>query len=444
MIRKVLNKRYRLHKERRILPILNELEKNQYLTCEEIENLQKTKLSNILKIAVDNVPYYDYLKKESAEIFSDGISSKQMLDKFPVLTKKIIIDNYKSLINPRCQNKVIKNYSGGSTGKPVKLLQDSVMRDYGLAATIRSDRWAGWEFGSSVFKFWGASRDQSAHLKEKAKRFLFNEYVFDAFGWDKDTIKTIYKLMKKEKPEIIIAYASALYFYVDTVIQMGLKPNHVPKGIITSADMLYDWQRKEIEEYFNCKVFNRYGCRELGLISCECKEHNGMHISSDRIYLEVVDDNNQPVPDGCAGRILITDLTNTAMPIIRYEIGDIGTISKQRTCKCGRGLPKLESIQGRITDYIVSSDGKYVSGTALTTVVPQLNNVQQIQIIQKEKGKVLTKVVKGANYSKQDELNIETVLKKYLGIDMIIEIEYVSSLLNEKSGKYRFVVNEMC
>ena len=82
LIRKVLNKRYRLHKERRILPILNELEKNQYLTCEEIENLQKTKLSNILKIAVDNVPYYDYLKKESAEIFSDGISSKQMLDKF--------------------------------------------------------------------------------------------------------------------------------------------------------------------------------------------------------------------------------------------------------------------------------------------------------------------------------------------------------------------------
>ena len=112
-----------------------------------------------------------------------------------------------------------------------------------------------------------------------------------------------------------------------------------------------------------------------------------MHISSDRIYLEVVDDNNQPVPDGCAGRILITDLTNTAMPIIRYEIGDIGTISKQRTCKGGRGLPKLESIQGRITDYIVSSDGKYVSGTALTTVVPQLNNVQQIQIIQKKKGK---------------------------------------------------------
>ncbi len=443
MIRKELSKKYRLHQSYNAIPLLEELEKNQYLKLDEIKVLQKGKLKNILKIAVENVPYYEFLKKESDLIFSDNMTTKQMLDKFPILTKQNLIEKYDDLINPNCKNKIFKNYSGGSTGKPVKLLQDSVMRDFGLAATIRSDRWAGWEFGSSVFKFWGASRDQSADLKEKAKRFLFNEYVFDAFGWNENTIRTVYKLMKKEKPEIIIAYASAVYFYVDTVKKMGLKSNHTPKGIITSADMLYDWQRKEIEEYFNCKIFNRYGCREVGLIACECEEHDGMHISSDRIYLEVVDDNNQPVPDGCSGRILITDLTNTAMPIIRYEIGDIGAISENHICKCGRGLPKLKYIEGRVTDYLVDTDGKYISGTALTTVVPQLNNVQQIQIIQKEKGKVLAKIVKESNYSKNDELHVETVLKKYLGINMVVEFEYVPSLLNVKSGKYRFVINEM-
>ncbi|HQB32124.1 MAG TPA: hypothetical protein PLI19_02215 [Erysipelotrichaceae bacterium] len=443
MFSKALNKWYRLCKSKEIIPILNELENNQYLPFDEIRNLQMIRLSKILEIAIENVPYYENLKKEKKHLFSKDCSLEQILREFPILTKKELIDNYDNLINPNCMNKVFENYSGGSTGNPVRLLQDSLMRDYGLAAAMRSDRWAGWDFGSSVFKFWGASRDLSFNRKEKIKRVLLNEYLFDAFSWDEKIIKNIYKLMGRRKPEIIISYASALYFYVITIKKMGLKANHKPKGIITSADMLYDWQRKEIEEYFNCKIFNRYGCRELGLIACECEEHNGLHISSDRIYIEIVDENGHSLPEGEVGRILLTDLTNTAMPIIRYEIGDIGVISKDQICKCGRGLQKLEFIDGRVTDFIISTEGKYVSGTALTTVIPRLKNIQQIQIIQEEKGKIIVKAIKDINYSDQDELHMKNILQEYLGIDIEIKFEYVLSLLNEKTGKYRFVINEM-
>lgn len=388
------------------------------------------------------MPYYNNLREnKSLNINRDNI--KETIKRLPVLTKRDIINNYDKLINQNFTGKSHQNYSGGSTGVPVKILQDDFMINYSLAAAIRSDRWAGWDYESSIFKFWGASKDFGASYKENLKRLFFKQYMFDAFNWNKDTIIDIYKLMGKIKPNIILAYSSAIYFYVKTVKEKGLKSNHYPIGIITSADMLYDYQREEIEEYFRCKVFNRYGCREVGLIACECEEHEGMHISSDRIYLEVVDENNNQVQDGEVGRILITDLTNTAMPIIRYEIGDMGAISNEKNCKCGRGFPKLKCIEGRITDYIVTNNGKYINGAALTTLIPKLNNIEQLQLIQREVNKVIIKVIRRKGYSKEDEIDIRNKLKSYLGSDMILEFEYVDSLINKNSGKYRFIINEL-
>lgn len=280
-----------------IIPLLDELEYNQWLPFEELDKLQNIKLFKTINLAIENVPYYINLKNEM-RLDSKKKDAKDIIKQFPILTKYDLINNYDDLINPEYIGDTYQNYSGGSTGLPVKLLQDRIMQNYGSAAAIRSDKWAGWDFGSSIFKFWGASKDFGSINKEKIKRLLFNQYMFDAFNWNEDTIVDIYKLMERVKPKIILSYASALYFYVKTAKEKGLESNHRPKGIIASADMLYDYQRKEIEEYFKCKIFNRYGCREVGLIACECERHDGMHISSDRIYLEVVDENNNQVPNG--------------------------------------------------------------------------------------------------------------------------------------------------
>lgn len=131
------------------------------------------------------------------------------------------------------------------------------------------------------------------------------------------------------------------------------------------------------------------------------------------------------------------------MPIIRYEIGDIGVISNDISCKCGRNLPKLQSIQGRITDYIVTSDNRYINGAALSTLVPKLNNIEQLQLVQREVNKITVKVIKGENYSKLDEINIKNKLADYVGADMLLEFEYVYSIATKNSGKYRFIVNEL-
>src|SRR5262249_4336617 len=128
-----------------------------------------------------------------------------------------------------------------------------------------------------------------------------------------------------------------------------------PHGIISTAMLLHDWQRSVIEHVFKCSVTNRYGCEEVSLIASECEEHNGLHVNADSVYTEVP----------ANGKLLVTDLTNRAMPLIRYQIGDV-VVPSNRCCKCGRGLPLIERVEGREADYVVTPGGRLISGISLT------------------------------------------------------------------------------
>lgn len=441
MYRKWLYSIYEKISNRDVLTKLKELENNQWLPLEELEKMQNRKLMEIINISINNIPYYRQIKNELGINLNDR-NARNIIEQFPVLTKQDLISNYDNLVNPCVKEKVYKNFSGGSTGIPVTLLQDQIRNDYNSAATKRADRWCGLDFNSSVFQFWGASRDLKSNYMSKIRKIISKRYMFDAFNWNENSIVEIHRLIEKVKPEIILAYASALYFYVKTVKNKGLISTHTPKGIITSADMLYDYQRSEIEDYFNTKIFNRYGCREVGLIACECEEHNGLHISSDRLYIEIVDENNNSLPKGKVGKILITDLTNIAMPLLRYEVGDLGCLSVQQKCSCGRNLPKLDYVYGRIAEYIVTKNGNHIRVPAY--IVAKFNNVKQMQLVQNNYDLITCHVVISKDYNKKEELKIIKELKKYiLDNDMQYKFKYVDSIKNNNSGKFQFIVNDL-
>src|SRR5262249_25603036 len=145
--------------------------------------------------------------------------------------------------------------------------------------------------------------------------------------------------------------------------RQGLGPIR-PRGIITSAMILHDWQRRVIEEIFACKVTNRYGCEEVSLIACECERHEGLHVNADGVYVELIRD-GRPVGPGEPGSVVVTDLTNRAMPIIRYQVGDVAVWS-ERVCSCGRTAPLLARVEGRDADYVQTSRGELISGISLT------------------------------------------------------------------------------
>ncbi len=439
-ISNITYKVYEIITKRDVSGKLKILRDTQWKDNAELQKLQKQKLKEILNICKEDIPYY---KEILSDCKIEEENSFEILKSIPIMTKQKIQSNQELLQNKNFHGRYYKNSSGGSTGIPVHVLQDQYRNDYNSAATKRSDEWGGLRFGTSYFQFWAAKKDLKIGFFRKLRQVLFNQYIFDAFNWNDEIILDIHNLMQKKKPKVIIAYASALYLYVEKMKKIGIESTHSPDSIITSADMLYDYQRIEIEEFFNCKIFNRYGCREIGLIASECSIHDGLHISAERLIVEIIDNKGNSTEDGSVGRVIVTDLTNTVMPMIRYEIGDLGSLSTTNICSCNRGLPKLLRLEGRVTDYVITPSGKLINGVALSTIIPKFENVEQLQILQQDVDKVTLNIVANNLYSSKDERKLLEILDAFFDRELKMVCSYQKTTLNENSGKMRFIINKL-
>ena len=165
-------------------------------------------------------------------------------------------------------------------------------------------------------------------------------------------IKENISFINSFKPKLIVGYPSALNFMADYLAKNPKILKYKTNAIISAGEMIYDFQRSNIEKYFQTIVFNRYGCREVGHIASECLVHEGLHYDAERLIIEVVDDNGEICPANTVGNIVITDLNNYVFPLIRYKIGDLGSLSDEKNCKCGCTLPKINKIEGRSFDII--------------------------------------------------------------------------------------------
>jgi phenylacetate-CoA ligase len=206
--------------------------------------------------------------------------------------------------------------------------------------------------------------------------------------------------------------------------------------------VLHDFERETIEKVFSCRVTNRYGCEEVSLIACECPAHQGLHINCDSLYVEFIRD-GKPVPAGEPGAIVVTDLTNFGMPFIRYKVGDVA-IPSDRICSCGCTYPLMESLEGRVADYVVTPDGSYISGISLTeNFAMHLPGIKQMQIIQERIDLLVFRLVKGETFTEQTVLDIDRIALQRFGNQMRYQLEYVDSIQSERSGKYRFCISKL-
>jgi phenylacetate-CoA ligase len=199
--------------------------------------------------------------------------------------------------------------------------------------------------------------------------------------------------------------------------------------------MLYKTERYKIESVFGKILYNRYGCEELSIIASECSEHDGLHINAEGLYVEVLDGDNQ-VP----GKLVITDLWNKGMPLIRYEIGDMAT-TKRGLCRCGRGLPRLGEIYGRTSDFLQSPDGKLVSGISiLDTFTIHIPGIKQVQIIQDVIDNLHFKIVKDENFNEDSLALLAQNVRTIFGDQMKHETEIVDRIPQTSRGKYKFSI----
>lgn len=419
-----------------------ELDRRQFDSPSVIRARQLVMLRRILRHAADTTPYYrDLFARHAVNV--DDVQSFADLTRLPVLTKYDIRANGKTLLSELyCNQPTIKKKTSGSTGVPLEVRLDPAGLEWKRACTFRSDEWSGWTRGQRSAKVWGNPDYKHAGLRGRLRNWLYERATYlDTVKMSPEAIHRFAERIIRTKPALIFGHAHSVFLLADHFARNG-RQAYVPRGIVTTAMVLHDFQRRRIEEVFQCRVTNRYGCEEASLIACECSEHRGLHINSDSVLVETLVD-GRPAHPHEPGKIVITDLSNFAMPLIRYQVGDVGVLS-DRICRCGRGLPLLESLEGREADYVVTADGQYVSGISLTenfaVLVP---GVAQIQIVQEALDRFLFRIVRDTAFSEASERRIEQLVADRFGTQATWKCEFVEAIPQEPSGKYRFCISHV-
>jgi phenylacetate-CoA ligase len=422
------------------LRYLREFERTQFLPPEEIRALVLERLQRLLGHAYEQCPFYRNRLDRSGFVPHD-LRSLDDLSAVPILEKGDIQRHRDEMVAtdwPRAD--LIENQTGGSTGTPVSFYLSNQRRRSRAAATLRHNRWAGWNVGDKIAVIWGAPRDvPQGTWKARLRNALITRSIWlDAAHVTEFKLKQFQAAMRRFRPKHVLAYATPLVLFARYLKEREL-PVHRPESIVVSAEVLEPSDRALVEQVFGCPVFNRYGCREVSVIASECEQHDGLHVMAEGLYVEVVE-GDRPAEPGELGEVLVTDLLNFAMPLVRYRIGDMA-VYDPTPCPCGRGLPRLKSVEGRVTDFVVGSDGRLVSGVFLNTyVVARRPALGQVQLRQDVPGQVLYKIAADGrrDISPSDLKFLQTETKRYVGSDTKVEYELVERLRPEPSGKYLF------
>jgi phenylacetate-CoA ligase len=249
---------------------------------------------------------------------------------------------------------------------------------------------------------------------------------------------------KKVKPKLIHGYVGAL----DIIAEYILANNVVfpaPKVVWSTAAPISAVQASKIEQAFGAPVCDQYGCSELYFIAAECPMKKGLHVFSDAVLVEILDDNNLPVPTGEFGRIVITNLNDKMFPLVRYANGDVGRML-EHTCSCEINYPLLDKVKGRVSDNISLPDGSVLSGEYLTTIFDDYTDeVKQFQIVQSPNNAITVKVVYKENTYGNQRKTINTAveqnLSRFIKNQAPFSIEEVSHITMKK-GKLQFIIKE--
>jgi len=400
-------------------------------------------LAGLLRHCRQNVPYYAKIMRDQPGSFeSDPI---EYLERFPILTKQDVRRNFEALKSadlPR--RRWYYNSTGGSTGEPVRLIQDWEYAARSGAVSLLFSKLAGREAGESEIKIWGSSRDvtrSTESLRARLALGLENTLILNSVSMSRERMREFISILNRRRPKLIVAYVEAAYALAKFAESEGLKV--VPQAaVITAAGKLYPFMREKIEAVFGCPVFDRYGSREFGDIACERPGQSGLWAAPWGNYLEIVDSEGRRVPGGVEGEILVTSLTNYAMPLIRYRIGDRGILSPSLPHEEGAGQI-LQEVTGRSMDLFRSQDGALINPGFFMANLYFRDWINHYQVIQKDYSMVVYKIVKEAEPPAAELAEIAAVTRKALGSDCEVVFEFVETIPPSPSGKFRFLISEL-
>lgn len=394
-----------------------------------IEKWQKKHLQKLVSHALVNVPLYRELYGKS------GISTKNIeLSALPIIRKEMFLgrpaEEYVDNANPA--HGWWKTTSGTS-GKPFTFLTSNIANDkhYSDFSCFRFLMWEGASFRN-------ISNTRIARIKVRAVTDE-NRLFIPISDFQTDPKKVLSMLMEFQ-PEIIESYSSILLELATLASKNKETTSLTTRYVIAFGEKLSPSARRFISDTFRCKVYDRYGIEEIGVVGIECNMHNGFHINSESVIVEIIDEKGVPLPSGERGKVVITDLFNFNMPFIRYEAGDRG-ILLEKPCECGLHSPRLK-IEGRYSASLTLG-GRRVHHLEIDAALDSfMNYVFQYQAVKISESGVVVRIVPGPGFRKEVVGNIKDSVNRLLGSATTVDVEVVKSIKPAPSGKSHILLDE--
>lgn len=413
--------------------------RNMNRSAEELQSEQLKALSRIVDYAYRHSRYYK-IRFDEAGFKPGDIKKSTDLAGLPELTKEQLIENMDDILCiPKSECTLVT--TSGTTGITMNFYRGRKALSYRRGIDLALFRYYGWLDGQWMGWLWGASPDV-LNVKTRKAKFVRNwgeRYFFmDVSNLATKAFREFVNLTKQYKPPLVAAYPSLAFDLAERIEAGEVDKIRVPV-LTTTAEPLLDLQREKIKKYLADEVYDRYGAREYGIVGYECSEHKGLHVLTESVFLESVQEEGT---GDLPGVLLVTDLLNTGMPLIRYHSGDFADLDFS-ACPCGLPTPRINNIKGREADTIWRSDGSGINGLHITHIIEKVNINKRLQVYQEAIDHIIIRFEGNPDDFKEKLDNLIIQFQREIGPDIKYEIQSTEKIERAPSGKFRNVISKV-
>jgi len=431
-----------------LLAMQYQLEQTQWWSAEAIRAQQFRQLNHLLEHAYQTVPYYQN-RLQAAGLVPGETGLQTEWSRIPVLKRKDIQEVAESLLStaiPATHGKTFEIWTSGSIGRPICVLGTAVTGFFWQAITLREHLWHGRDFAcqlaairyasegvalppeGAVFAGWGPSTDLVFTTGPSA--FLnIASTVTEQVDW-----------LQKQNPDYLLTYPSSLYALASHFRDTG---KNLPglREVRTLGEALGTQVRDAVKQAWNVKLVDMYSSQEVGYIAIQCPEHEHYHVQSENVLVEILNEQDEECRPGEVGRVVVTSLHNFANPLIRYEIGDYAEVGD--ACPCGRGLPVIKRVMGRVRNMIILPSGEQRWPILGYKQFEELIPVRQIQTVQHALDHLELKLVVNADVTSEQETRLTHIVRHSLGYAFRITFTYLDEIPRAANGKYEEFISKV-
>lgn len=408
-----------------------------------IEQMQMRSFISMFEQSILKVPYYKKIFSENKLDVSD-FKNVDDLWKIPILKKDVLIKRLGDFITEAFSSTEIRKRgylvsTSGTSGKPLYYLRDTYFRYHDYAFMQWRLRLHGILPFERYIQVWSRP-----FLNSKMKKNYFHDpynqrLSLSSLPHSKDIYREYLLWIKRFKPSYVIASPSFMVMLARYAYENAINDIFIPY-VYASYERIFEHQRVIIEKQFKTKVYSYYATEEKAICGFECEMQKGFHLDVSRSIVEIVDENDNPVSEGTAGRIICTAFNNYVMPLVRYEIGDVGVLTYEK-CACGLTLPRLLSLEGRVSEAMQLA-GKNVYPATFSVMVEKCRNVKECQFEKIDSTTVRLNIVPTASYTEEDIMPLKKNITELFEGKVKLEINYCTLIPRRTSGKFPFVISE--